>query len=294
MPKPVSLILKKALQECAPPIALAFARYILQLAIFHTSGEKPFLKKNSLLKGKGRGRKAFLLATGPSLKSQNLALLQGHDCYSISNFFLHDAIGLLKPKFHFFAPYHPPLVLENYIEWLKAADKSLPEETRIFLGHATRKLVESEGIFHSRDIHYLYLSNPAYFLPMTDITRPVMSPQTGPLMIIPVLFYMEYDEIYLVGCDHNTLRDYKKTISNFYSAERDMRLNVTSSNSWDGIIENHAASYNIFVQYEKYCALARTNGNRPKLINLSSESWLDFVDSMPFESAVNSRHTSPP
>lgn len=277
-----SMSFDRILRAITPPIILDFARQLAWQVRFHLSGEKNLLRKNASLKGVGKGRKAFVLATGPSIRSQDLSRLKGQDCYSVSNFFLHDAAKILKPKFHFFAPYHPPLVLENYIEWLKASDEALPEETRIFLGHATRGLVEEHGLFPGREVHYLYLSGSPC-LNRADITGPVMGPQTGPLMMIPVLFYMDYEEIYLVGCDHNTLRDYKKQITNFYEAGCDPRQNATDASAWGGIIASHTDSRNVFIQYERYQAFARARGNRPRLINLSPDSWLDFVDSMPFD-----------
>lgn len=272
----------RIMRAITPPIILDLARHLAWQVRFHLSGEKSLLRKNASLMGVGKGRRAFVLATGPSIRSQDLSRLKGEDCYSVSNFFLHDAVKILKPKFHFFAPYHPPLVLENYIEWLRVSDKALPEETRIFLGHATRSLVEEHGLFPERELHYLYLSGSSC-LNRADITGPVMGPQTGPLMIIPVLFYMDYEEIYLVGCDHNSLRDYKKQITNFYEAGQDPRRNATDAGVWEGIIGSHTDSRNVFIQYEKYQALSRARGNRPRLINLSPNSWLDFVDSQVFE-----------
>ena len=43
-----------------------------------------------------------------------------------------------------------------------------------------------------------------------DIMKPVLAPQTGPIMALPVLLYMGYSEIYLLGCDHTEMRDYKR------------------------------------------------------------------------------------
>ena len=39
-------------------------------------------------------------------------------------------------------------------------------------------------------------------------------------MILPVLISMGYKEIYLLGCDHNQLKNYNKTITNFYAEKK--------------------------------------------------------------------------
>lgn len=119
---------------------------------FMSYPNKKLLGKNICLKTKGRGKVAFLLATGPSVKNENLKVLAGKDCYSASNFFLHEDIKTINPKFHFFAPYHEPLILENYIEWLRKGDRDLPAETKIFL--ATVRLIWLGNTIFSKIVRF--------------------------------------------------------------------------------------------------------------------------------------------
>src|SRR5262245_2341778 len=130
------------IKDWLPPVLYRQLGYLYSQLEFLFYTNKKILSKNKPFKGQGKGKRAFLLTTGPSIKIENLKLLEGEDCFSVSNFFLHEDISLIKPKFHFFAPYHPPLVLDNYIEWLQQADKQLPSETGIFLGHQTYNTVQ--------------------------------------------------------------------------------------------------------------------------------------------------------
>lgn len=273
--------IKNFTERYFPPFILDFSMNIIFYLKYLLFSDKKILKNNKKLKNIGSGKRAFLLATGPSIKEQNLKLLAGEDCFSISNFFLHIDINIINPKIHFFAPYHEPLILENYINWLKQADEILPKDTKICLGHTTKKIVEKYSLFPNREIFYIYLTkvkpNKLFSI---DLTGPIMGPQTGPLMIIPVLLYMGYKEIYLVGCDHTVLRDYKKTINNFYSKEKDLRINSTDENSWEDIITSHKGSMNIFVQYRIYKSIAEKKG--VKIINLSSDTWLDIFPILNF------------
>lgn len=244
--------------------------------------DKHILNKNIELKDKGKGKRAFLLATGPSIKSENLKILEGEDCYSISNFFLHEDINRIKPKFHFFAPYHEPLILENYIQWLRNADNTLPKETKIFLGHTGCELVKKYNLFVNREVFYMYLDDSIEYKNI-DLLKSVPAPQTGPLMIFNLLLYMNYDEIYLLGCDHNTLKDYGKTIENFYSKDKDIRKNATSGSAWGNIINELEANLKIFKSYEKI----KRNHKKMKIYNLSSESWIDCFEKKSFLETVN-------
>lgn len=239
--------------------------------------KKSVLNKNSVLEKTGNGKRAFLIATGPSIKMDDLNALAGEDCYGISNLYLHKHIQNIKPKFHFFAPYHKPIIFESYVEWLVEADKLLPPETNIFMGHSTYDLVNKYNLFKKRDIFYLYLSGyPAG--DGVDITKPVLAPQTGPLMALPVLLYMGYKEIYLVGCDHTEMRDYKKTVNNFYDPSKDIRETTPDiKNVWyEGIINNLCNTANTFKQYMFYSKISRNRDVR--IINLSQDSWLDLFE----------------
>ena len=273
MNKNIKLLLKHWL----PPIIhekLYGYRAWLKFLMYEKKG---VLNKNSVLENTGKGKRAFLVATGPSLKMDDLRALAGEDCYGISNFFLHEHIQSVNPKFHFFAPYHAPVTIKSYLEWLMEADKSLPPETNIFMGHSTYELVNKFNLFRGRKIFYLYMSGyPAG--DGVDITKPVLGPQTGPLMALPVLLYMGYKEIYLLGCDHTELRDYKKTVNNFYDPSRDVRKTALDANDvwYEGIINNLCNTANTFKQYMFYRNISRDRDVR--IVNLSQDSWLDLFE----------------
>lgn len=260
-------------EEWLPPALYRRMLVRKEQSRFHAFSAKEIFSGNEALKGIKRGKRAFLLATGPSIKRENLKCLAGADCYSLSNFFLHEQIGLINPRFHFFAPYHQPLILENYVQWLDAADRALPSATAIFLGHTTIPIVQEHRLFRDREVRYLYLAQYPDRRGV-DISKPVLSPQSGPLMILPVLLYMGYRTVYLLGCDHNNLKDYKKPMEHFYPAGKDLRMNASDENAWDDVTSTMWQAYNLFSQYDFYKKLYQRQGS--KIINLSSDSWLNM------------------
>jgi hypothetical protein len=264
--------LEKVGSALLPPPVFRLLVNLRARALFTTFSEKTLLHKNRQLKNCARGKRAFLLATGPSLKMENLKALKGEDCFSLSNFFLHEDLEIIQPKFHFFAPYHEPLILENYIEWLKEADRKLPKSTKMVLGHKTKEIVEQHGLFPTRPVYYLFLEG--MFSGNYDITKTVMSPQTGPIMMLPWLMYMGYSEIYLLGCDNTILRDYGKTTTNFYPKDKDVRKNATSGNNWPDILTTLRYVERMFEHYEYYKHTADKSGIQ--IINLSQDSWIDI------------------
>lgn len=233
------------------------------------------INKTKILKDCKKDERAFVLATGPSINLENLKVLNREDSYSISNFFLHKDIGKIKPNMHFFAPYHIPLILTNYIEWLKMADKELPVDTNICLEFSTKRLIDDFKIFANRTIYYVKYNTFTTKINI-DLEKGILPPQTGPTMILPLLMYMGYSQIYLLGCDCNMLKDYGKTTNNFYNKEKDCRKNSTNGKVWIGIVEELKSQLNMFLQYELYKNVADKNNIIIK--NLSKDSWLDIFE----------------
>lgn len=263
----------KLVEEWLPPVMYRSLLKCAEEMKFIAYPHKHLFDPNLHLKDTGKGKRAFLLATGPSINDEKLEILAGEDCFSISNFFLHDKINDINPLFHGFAPYHEPLILENYVEWLRLADKRLPASTKIILGHKTADIVNKFSLFPERKVYYVYLTqNPSML--RIDLLRPILAPQTGPLLLLPLIMYMGYEQIYLLGCDNTTLRDYKKTITNFYPPDNDVRENATVANVWSNIIDEHSASLKVFQQYQLYNELALSL-QKPAIVNLSQDSWLD-------------------
>ena len=243
--------------------------------------------KNINLKNTAIKKRCFVCATGPSIKAQDLKLLAGEDIFSISNFFLHEDIEIINPKYHFFAPYHEPLILQNYIDWLNLADEKLPKSTKMVLAASNEYLVKEYNLFPDREIIYVALKegNNLDEPINTDITKPIMSPQTGPIMMLPVCAYMGYEEIYLVGQDMTRLASYGGYTPNFYDKNNDPRQNATDKGNWIDIIPEMERTLVMFKQFKKYADYFEEQSI--KFYNLSPVSWLSFVEKKDFNETLN-------
>ena len=265
--------LKKILPQFLLDYFLTFLIYIN----FYILANDKVLAKNKLLKKTKINKAGFLLATGPSVKYQNLKKLKNFDCFSLSSFFFHKDLKIIKPKFHFLAPYHEPILISDWIKWIKLADNYLPKETIIVLSIKDKNRIERFKLFKNREIFYLYFSSFIKIKNTIDITKPLPPLCTGPLMVLPFMIYMGYKTIYLVGCDSDNLK-------NYYSQKLEVKRG--SDKPWKlGIIkelENNLRVFNEFNNYKIFC-----NKNNIKIINLSKDSWLDFFDKKNFNKIVN-------
>lgn len=221
--------------------------------------------------GTGRGRRAFIIATGPSITGQDLSLLRGHDCFSVSNFFLHEQSRTLHLKAHAFAPWHPPLDRDNYVEWLSKAHAALPPETPVVLGLQDRTWLLQRNPFPNRKLYWMGLGSSRYG--DIDLTRLAPAIQTGPHMVLNLVLYAGYSEIFLVGCDHDTLRNYGGVVDNFYDRKQDVRKNAIDGAGWLPVIEHLKTQVRVFEIYQAYMQANR----HVRIVNLSPTSWLRFT-----------------
>ena len=264
------------INDVSPPLFLPSVLKVASYCRYSTQKKfQEYVSRNNCLENIAKDKDAFVLATGPSLKGVDLSPLKNVDVFSVSNFFLHEQLSIVSPRMHFFMPYHKPLVFEEYIDWLKMSDEILPISTDVVLGCQTKKDVDDFNLFKERDVYYLMLEK-SQITHTPNITRTILSPQTSPLMILPVLYYMGYKRIFLMGCDHNHMKYYGGTVDNFYDREKDVRSNATSGNNWvGGVCFQLESLANVFKQYEFYNNIF--NANDVQLYNMSSDSWLDFI-----------------
>lgn len=225
---------------------------------------------------KKKNQKAYIMATGPSIKGMNIAEVKDADFFSVSNFFLHDDIKNINLVAHFFANYHEPLILQEYIDWLSSADIALDDDTSLCLSYEVKWLVDSYQIFQGKDVFYFSFEKELSFYGL-NLNKPFQSPHTSPVFLLALTIAMGYEEVYLCGCDHTVLRNYKKDVANFYTQEKETRQNATGGKRWDSGIKNHVINFlDTINQYEDLQKIAAERGVR--VINLSNDSWLEMFE----------------
>ena len=268
------MFIYKFLKSITPPIILEISKYILNFFILNLLFKNDVISKNNKLKNKRKKNRAFLIATGPSLRKENLKLLKGEDCFTVSNAFLLKEIKLINPILHFFTPYHLPITKRSFYNWLLKSDKELPKKTDIMMSYDDRSF-KNKNLYNCRNVYFLKISRKITKF-HCNITKPVPKFQTGSLMVLNVLLSMGYKKIYILGCDHNQLKDFNSQIDNFYKENRDVRLTKSSklNQNWRKFDEELSASLLAYNQYKEINKIAKQKN--VKIINLSKESWIDL------------------
>ena len=220
-------------------------------------------------------KECFLLATGPSIKNFQVGNLIGQDCFTVSNFYLHEKILELNPIAHFLSAYHPPMSRDNFIKWIEQIDKSLPPRTILVTDLRNKILFEESDLGSKRLVIYVP-TFPKYKVFNISEFGSQIRPASVPILALPVLMMLGYQKINLLGCDHNTLKNYKGGVENFYDNSRDPRVGATDKLSWSGynIIRALRDNLLLFTQYQQLHNYATRQ--HIEIRNLSNSSWLDI------------------
>ena len=272
---------KLAAHWVLPPGILAFLRSHL-MAKSLTQEERAILRKNRALNNRHAGERCFILATGPSIKKQDLKLLRGETCIALSNFFVHQDYRVVKPSYYCVAGYHQPISKTAWTEWLGEM-ASATVNTIMFFSLNDREDIERNGLFSRREIHYLQYANWSKISEgKLDITRSVPSPQSVTIMALEVALYMGFKNIYLLGCDHDWML-HLDTSQHFYEENQHAFVRA-GYDEWAGVdLELQCQSYvRLWQRYKELGQIAR--GKSINIFNATAGGLLDVFPRVGYES----------
>ncbi len=218
----------------------------------HTDEERRLLDRNQQLHNRHRGERCFILATGPSIKTQDLTPLRNETCIAVSNFFVHPDYLTIRPRYHCVAPYHLPITEEGWQTWMAELAAATADATMLFwLADSGRN--DRDGRFRGRHVHYLKCGGAWDDLLAhgVDLTRTVPGPASVPVMALMVAICMGFKNVYLLGCDHDWILHFNES-RHFYE-ESESALNRADYDEWSGTdLESQCRDYVVLWQQYKH------------------------------------------
>ena len=254
--------------------------------------ERAIIEKNRVLYRRHQGERCFILATGPSIKSQNLRPLANEICISVSNFFVHPDYECIRPQYHCIAPYHAPISEPGWQQWMDEAAGRV-RNTSLFFGLQDRERNMRNGRFANGNVHFLSLL-PVRTVPESldiDLTHALPAPQSVPVMALFVALYLGCSEIFLLGCDHDWILNLKKS-RHFYH-EQQHALTRSGYDEWScSDVEANCSCYvRLWQQYKLTREVAHRNS--VKVFNATPGSLLDVFPRAHYESVIGPRTAVP-
>jgi hypothetical protein len=293
MPVPVALAGPQALYPVNPLIRVLRGAlpYAVHKYLYTTLPERERLAReeaarrertavaasNAQFKDAHKGQRCFILCNGPSVKKQDLAPLQGELVISVSNGYHHPLYSRIAPRYHVVPQLtYGRVTREDAIVWFKEMHAALGDAI-LFLSHQERELVESEGLFPGRRVHYVVMWNrfedrTAGALP--DLAADLPGVQSVPILCLMIAMYMGCSPVYLLGTDHDHFRtgEYKY----FYEETvlRDKDVTVDSQGKLrGGWAEELNGLSTLWQQYVAIDGIARANG--VQIFNATAGGELD-------------------
>jgi hypothetical protein len=169
--------------------------------------DQAILNRNRELQTKHRGERCFVLATGPSIREQDLRPLQNEWCIAVSEFYKHQHYQLIKPEYYAFAPTTVPLTEQLVAKRLQRLQdvKRVSRDEIFFFALHDKSWAETSNLVEDRNrIYYLRFSHHVGDPPARiELASSLPFPFGASVLGIWVAIYLGFSEIYLVGCDHD-------------------------------------------------------------------------------------------
>jgi len=278
----------------------AIARWTVPWAIYERAGrlkcekaestrftdeERQLLARNAELSNRHAGQRCFILATGPSIKNQNLTLLKGELCIGVSNFFVHQDCELIQPQYYCVAPYHAPISEEGWYAFLRELG-SVVKNSAIFFELQDRERNQEGGFLKDKDLRYVKFGVEINALEKegVDLTREILRPISVTVMALQVAIYMGCRKVYLLGCDHDWILHVGK-MAHFYD-EQQNALVRSGYNEWK---ESDMATefYNAFQLWAQYKAIKKYAEEKGiRIFNSTEGGLLDVFPKVSLESVL--------
>lgn len=241
---------------------------------------------NDELRNSERGNRCFIVGTGSSTKQQDLKLLKDEIVIGVSGLYNHDDIDIINPKYYV----NPPIFKahghyyedEKFITYLSDMDNKLEDNTIMFFDMTDSQKINSNGLFTTKKIFW----KSFYNWNETEVNSINLDSMPSIWSVsesaIQVALYLGFEEIYLLGFDHdwfNGLFNYSfdSKIARKYFKESAEEVSKKHGIDSEYQMRRHAK---IFNKYKKLYALKKNIYNA----NANSNSYVDTFPKVKFES----------
>lgn len=235
------------------------------------------------------GRRCFILCNGESVATQDLTLLKDEIVFSVSQGYLHKQYETIKPQYHCCPQFTNSAIstgVEGAIRYLKEME-TLTGNAAIFLSTNEKKLVENNHIFSNRNVNYLHFYNkeqPRERDELFDISKPVPGVQSVPIMCLMIAMYMGFNNIYLIGTDHDSFQTGYYSYPFDSSWQTGKNYGVTPDGKITSLYDELQAAVTLWQQYRVIKKVAVLNGC--KIYNATNGGALDEFERVKLEDVL--------
>src|SRR3989344_360691 len=176
----------------------------------HTLTHRSVLQRNRQLKNSQSGKRCFILGTGPSISTSDLAALRTEQVFVVNDFIKHKKFSALNPAYYVVTDtsyFDSERELDFFGRNLKNKSDQIPSSTKLFFNIEGKNLIERRKLFQQHDIYYLSIQGmmSENFDFNIDLDKTLPFTKNVILTCLMIAVYLGFEEIYLLGCEHSFL-----------------------------------------------------------------------------------------
>jgi hypothetical protein len=281
----VKKIIKKWLIPPGVLSALNEACSLLRRPGILTVEQQKKVQETDAARGVHEGQDCFIVGAGSSIKKQDLSLLIGRNCITVSNVYVHPEIMSIIPLYHvlpnIFQSHAHLYGEEKYIIWLRDMHGKLPLATKMIMDIKDKEFVDTYGLFSGRDISWCgyagWDESKIEILDCKALPRIWSVSETAIMMAI----FLGFERIFLLGFDH----DWFNGIFNYFydkATEHKVGLDMSKVSFADSEFQMRRHAY----IFKKYKELLRLHGEIFNC-NYNQDTYVDIFPKMTLEQALS-------
>lgn len=262
---------------------------------------KNILAKNKELNGKHKGKRCFLIGGGPSVKDIDLSRLKDEWTFVMGEFDNNPQFEALNPKFYVISDsvYFTEGESDYWNKRFEKKDKTIESSTNIFVSLDARAYIEKYRLFTNHKFYYLGMRGiiSEQFPFNIDLDKYIPLPKNSMLLSMMIAVYMGFEEIYLLGCEHNFLCfniGQGKAISYDYGHKDSVtEADITNDEVVKKLAvprdltmtyeDNVAHVYQLFKNYRLFYKRIKKLYPNTKIFNATANSYLDVFPMINFD-----------
>jgi hypothetical protein len=281
--------MKKLIKSLVPPLLWDKLLYIRSYK--HFLKYKDLVTKNIALKDKHKGKRCFILGSGPSIKKEDLKPLKNEIVFALNNFYVHEDFAEIMSgdvdKYYMTAPIHPPQTEEEWKRWFEDMESHMPQNTNMLFGLNAydgniRYIFEKYGIFKEHKINWYFAGvnydHDNFKYDAMDITKPIYSGEAVSVYALVIAIYMGFDEIYLLGMDHDYFLYDDESQMRMYSSAKHQNNEFERTFGDTFYIREYLRQYGIFSKYKAFA-----DNSKSRIFNASNGGILKVFPKVKFE-----------
>jgi hypothetical protein len=227
------------------------------------------LKSNLQLKNSHKGERCFIIGNGPSLKYVDLKMLKNEFTFVTNSFVLHKEYARIHPKCYCMIDQAQFKDTPATRAHSKDLNKKLQRDTILIVPIEAKAFFQRMKLFDGYNICYLlqqgiFKENLNFNI---DITKALPNMINVMLACIITANYMGFEEIYLLGCDHNWLSTPNQAIQPRFFDNDYYKEEVDSRQTYERSI------YCFFELFRNY-RLLKTKLSNTRIFNCTPNSFL--------------------